>query len=179
MRGKSPAARNCRDSSALSALDADHYRGCAYKKASPKRSFLIDSTPLNWMFLSVAVPLAASAAAQIDRGCAWKSAGRRNDRAVSDAPDGHLPTSPPQHHQWGSKWWLTCYCGSFKSPLWICSLPRNWPAAPAGGGVNARIKWEGGTCRIRHIPMLEGYAGTGYPFPVIESPIQHSRRCLD
>jgi len=26
--------------------------------------------------------------------------------------------------------------------------------------------------QIRHIPVLEGYAGTGYPFPVIESPIQ-------
>src|SRR5437879_9983781 len=29
--------------------------------------------------------------------------------------------------------------------------------ATAGGGVNARIKWEGGSCRIRHIPVLEGY----------------------
>src|SRR5437879_1450234 len=47
MRGKSPAARNCRDSSALFAPDADHCHGSAYKKASPKRSFLIDSTPLD------------------------------------------------------------------------------------------------------------------------------------
>ncbi len=41
-----------------------------------------------------------------------------------------------------------------------------------GGGGNGRMEWESGTFRTRQIPVLEGYVGTGHPFPVIESSVQ-------